>query len=203
MRTVLLKLDAVRPQLGKIKIAASVLKAGGLIAFPTETVYGLGANLLDKKAIEKVYSIKRRPKNKPLTIHVADIKAIEKTVGRIPSGAKKLADKFWPGPLTLVLKDRRGKKTGFRMPDNKIAFLLIKKADVPIVAPSANISGNRPPRTAKEVLRDLGGKIDMVLDGGKAKVGVESTVVDMSGKNFRILREGAISRDRIRKVLLR
>lgn len=201
MRTVLLKLNAARPQPEKINMAASVLKKGGLVAFPTETVYGLGANLLDKEAIRKVYVIKRRPRNKPLTVHIADLKIVKKMAGSMPPGAKRLADKFWPGPLTLVLKDRLGGKTGFRMPDNKIAFLLIKKAEVPIVAPSANISGNRPPKTAREVLKDLGGRIDMVLDGGKTKVGVESTVVDMSGKSFKILREGAISKAEIWRAI--
>lgn len=201
MRTVLLKLNTARPQPGKLNMAASVLKKGGLVAFPTETVYGLGANLLDKEAIRKVYVIKRRPRNKPLTIHIADLKTVKKMVGKIPSGAKRLAERFWPGPLTLVLKDKRGRKTGFRMPDNRIAFLLIRKAGVPIVAPSANVSGNRPPKSAKEVLRDLDGKIDMVLDGGKTRVGIESTVVDMSGKNFKVLREGAISKAQIQEAL--
>ena len=202
MRTVLLRLNPVKPQSGMIKIAASVLRNGGLVAFPTETVYGLGANLLDKEAVGKVYRIKKRPKHKPLTVHIAEIKAVKKMSGRIPSGAKKLADRFWPGPLTLVLRDKRGRKTGFRMPDNRIAFLLIRKAGVPVVAPSANVSGNRPPKSAKEALRDLDGKIDMVLDGGKTRVGIESTVVDMSGKNFKVLREGAISKAQIQEALV-
>ena len=202
MRTVLLRLNPVKPQSGMIKIAASVLRNGGLVAFPTETVYGLGANLLDKEAVGKAYRIKKRPKHKPLTVHIAEIKAVKKMSGRIPSGAKKLADRFWPGPLTLVLRDKRGRKTGFRMPDNRIAFLLIRKAGVPVVAPSANVSGNRPPKSAKEALRDLDGKIDMVLDGGKTRVGIESTVVDMSGKNFKVLREGAISKAQIQEALV-
>jgi L-threonylcarbamoyladenylate synthase len=194
MKTILIKLNPSRPEPAKIRKAAHLLKNGGLVAFPTETVYGLGANLLDEKAIDRVYRIKKRPKNKPLTVHVAGIKTVNEMAGKMPADAKRLAEKFWPGPLTLVLKDRRGRKTGFRMPDNKIAFLLIRKAGVPVVAPSANISGNSPPKSAKEVLRDLAGKIDMVLDGGKTRVGIESTVVDMSGKDFKILRKGAISK---------
>lgn len=201
MKTVLVKINSARPEMPKINEAASILRNGGLVAFPTETVYGLGANLLDKEAVGKVYGIKKRPKNKPLTVHIADIKTVKKMVGKIPLSAKRLAERFWPGPLTLVLKDSRGRKTGFRMPDNRIAFLLIRKAGVPVVAPSANISGNRPPKSVKEVLRDLDGRIDMALDGGKTRIGVESTVVDISGKNFRILREGAISRAQIQEVL--
>ncbi len=201
MKTDLIKINPLKPQAERIERAASVLKNGGLVAFPTETVYGLGANLLDEKAIDKLYRIKERPRNKPLTVHVADIKTVKKMAGRIPGGAKRLAERFWPGPLTLVLKDKRGRKTGFRMPDNRIAFLLIKKAGVPVAAPSANISGRCPPKSAKEVLMGLGGKIDMVLDGGKTRIGVESTVVDMSGENFKILREGVISKSEIQRAI--
>jgi len=195
--TVLIRINALRPEVAKIKKAASVLKRGGLIAFPTETVYGLAANLLDKKAVEKIYEIKNRPRNKPLTIHIADTAMVKRIAGRIPAEAEILMNRYWPGPLTIILKDKRGRKTGFRMPNNKIAFQLIKKAGVAVVAPSANISGNRPPITAREVLRELGGKIDMVIDGGKTKIGVESTVIDMTGRVPKILREGAISKSEI------
>jgi len=198
--TGVVRIDPLRPEAAKIKKTASVLKKGGLVAFPTETVYGLGANLLDKRAIKKVYEIKERPRNKPLTIHVADTTIVEKMVGRIPLKAERLIDKYWPGPLTIILKDMSGKKIGFRMPDNKIASLLIKKAGVPVVAPSANISGNQPPTSAKEVLRDLDGKIDIVIDGGKTKIGIESTVVDMTGRRPKILREGAISKSEIGRI---
>lgn len=198
-----MKMNLARPEAAKIKKAASILKKGGLVAFPTETVYGLGANMLNEKAIEKVYRIKNRPKNKPLTIHIADIEIVKKMVGEIPQKAKALMDKFWPGPLTLILKDKNGKRIGFRMPDNKIALSLIKEADVPIVAPSANISGERPPTSAKEVLEDLNGQIEMVLDGGETQIGIESTVVDLSGRNYKILRAGAISEEKIRKVILK
>lgn len=198
--TVVLRVNASRPEAEKISKAASVLKKGGLVAFPTETVYGLGANLLDKKAVKRVYEIKDRPANKPLTVHVADIEAVEKMAGEVPAGARKLIERYWPGPLTVILRDRRGRKTGFRMPDNKIAFMLLKRAGVPVVAPSANISGRRPPVSAEEVLRDLGGKIDIVIDGGRTKIGAESTVVDMTGREPKVLREGAISKAEIGKL---
>lgn len=197
----LIKVNSVRPEPAKIKKAALILRSGGLVVFPTETVYGLGANMLDKGAIEKVYRIKNRPRAKPLTVHIADIRMAKKMAGEIPSKAKRLMDAFWPGPLTLILKNKNGEKVGFRMPDNRIAFSLIKEAAVPVVAPSANISGKRPPTTAKEILDDLGGKIDMVLDGGKTQIGVESTVVDLSGRQYKILREGAISKKEIKETL--
>ena len=198
--TSVIRINASRPGAAGIKKAASVLKKGGLVVFPTETVYGLGANLLDKKAVDKIYKIKNRPRNKPLTVHVADTASVRKITGKIPLRAAKLIERYWPGPLTIILKDRRGKKTGFRMPDNKIAFGLIKKAGVPVVAPSANISGNKPPTDAKEVLRDLDGKVDIVIDGGKTAIGIESTVVDMTGTRPRILREGAIPKTEIERI---
>ncbi len=198
--TEIIRVSASRPSAAAVKKAALVLKKGGVVAFPTETVYGLGANLLDKKAVERVYKIKNRPRNKPLTVHVADTASVKKITGKIPLRAAKLIEKYWPGPLTVILRDRRGKKTGFRMPDNKIALDLIRKAGVPVVAPSANISGNKPPRDAKEVLRDLDGKIDLVIDGGKTAIGIESTVVDMTGRTPRILREGAISKAEIEQI---
>ena len=201
MRTKVVKINSAKPEAVRIKKAASFLRTGGLVAFPTETVYGIAANMLDKDAIKKVYRIKNRSKDKPLTIHIADVEMVKRMVGGIPSNAKKLITKFWPGPLTLVLKDKTGKKMGFRMPDNKIAFLLIKEAAVPVVAPSANISGRRPPTNAQEVLKNLSGKIEMVLDGGATQIGIESTVVDLSGQRYRILREGAISKEEIKEAL--
>ncbi len=198
-----MKVNSTKPDAMTIKKAGLILREGGLVAFPTETVYGLGANMLDKDAIKKVYYIKNRPKGKPLTIHIADIEVVKKMVGKIPSNVKKLMAKFWPGPLTLILKDKSGERKGFRMPDNRIALLLIKEAAVPVVAPSANISGKRPPTNAKEVLRNLGGKIEMLLDGGTTQIGIESTVVDLSGRRYKILREGAISEEEIRKVIFK
>jgi L-threonylcarbamoyladenylate synthase len=198
--TIVVRIDASRPDAAKIKEAASVLRNGGLVGFPTETVYGLGANLLDARAIRRLYKIKNRPLNKPLTVHIAGLADVKKMAGRIPLKAARLMKKYWPGPLTLVLKDRRGRKTGFRVPDNRIALRLIRAAGVPVVAPSANISGNRPPVSAKEVLRDLDGMIEVVIDGGRTKIGKESTVVDMSGRKPVILREGAIPGPKICEV---
>ncbi|MFH0772422.1 MAG: L-threonylcarbamoyladenylate synthase [Candidatus Omnitrophota bacterium] len=201
MKTIVIKINSTKPQLSKIKKAADVLRNGGLVAFPTETVYGLGANLLDRKAVRKLYEIKKRPRNKPLTIHVAGIEAVEAMVGRMPEKAKILAEEFWPGPLTLILKDDNGKKTGFRIPDNKAALLLLKAAGVPVVAPSANLSGCLPPADAKEAFDNFNGNIEMVLDGGRARIGVASTVVEAGSRGYKILREGAISRARIQEVL--
>ncbi|MBP6944346.1 MAG: threonylcarbamoyl-AMP synthase [Candidatus Omnitrophica bacterium] len=198
--TIVVRVDASRPEAAKIKEAASVLRNGGLVGFPTETVYGLGANLLDSKAVKRLYRIKKRPSAKPLTVHVAGAEDVKKMAGRIPLKAARLMKKYWPGPLTLVLKDKSGRKTGFRMPDNRIALKLIAAAGVPVVAPSANISGNKPPVSAKEVLRDLDGLIEVVIDGGRTKIGKESTVVDMSGRDPVVLREGAIPGPKIREV---
>jgi L-threonylcarbamoyladenylate synthase len=198
--TIVARVNASRPDAAKIGGAALILKNGGLVAFPTETVYGLGANLLDKEAVNRLYKIKDRPLNKPLTVHISDIKTVREMAGRIPAKAVRLIKKYWPGPLTLILRDKRGGKTGFRMPDNKIALMLIKTAGVPVVAPSANISGNKPPVSAKEVLCDLDGKIDVLIDGGRTKIGMESTVVDISGRKPVVLREGAVPGRKIIEV---
>ncbi len=198
--TIVTRVNASRPDAAKIDDAALILKNGGLVAFPTETVYGLGANLLDKNAVRRLYKIKARPLNKPLTVHISDVKTVREMAGRIPAKAARLMKKYWPGPLTLVLKDKRGGKTGFRMPDNKIALMLIKATGVPVVAPSANISGNKPPASAKEVLCDLDGRIDVLIDGGKTSIGKESTVVDVSGRKPVVLREGAVPGRKIIEV---
>ena len=200
-RTLILKIDPKHPDGGGISLGAKILKEGGLVAFPTETVYGLAANLLNDKAIARLYKVKRRPRSKPFTVHIRDVAEIRKMGCAISGKTKDIVNKFWPGPLTIILKSKSGKNIGFRMPDNEIALELIKKAGVPIVAPSANISGRRPPTSANEVLEQLNNKIDMVIDGGCAKVGVESTVLDLTGAEPRILREGAIKKRTIVKVM--
>ncbi len=184
-----------------ISYSAKVLRSGGLVAFPTETVYGLGADLFNKKAISRLYKVKKRPRNKPFAILIADEKTIKKTGCALTVKAKALIDEFWPGPLTIILKSKAGRKVGFRMPDNKIALEVVKKAGVPVACPSANISGTPAPKTAREVLEYLDGEIEVLLDGGKSKIGIESTVVDLTVEPPEILREGAIKRQEIAEVI--
>ncbi|MDD5428441.1 MAG: L-threonylcarbamoyladenylate synthase [Candidatus Omnitrophica bacterium] len=200
-KTVLLKIDPEHPDEKMISRAAEVIRAGGLVAFPTETVYGLGVNALDDKAIELLCAVKNRPQGKPFTMHIADTAWIEKAGCEVTKEADRLIKKYWPGPLTLILNCKRGGKIGFRMPDNAVALSLIKNAGVPVAAPSANVSGDIPPVRAEDVLKQLDGKIDILLDSGPAKVGVESTVVDMSVTPPVILREGAIKEKEILKTI--
>jgi len=199
--TLVIKVDPVRPDKDVIAYGAGVIRSGGIVAFPTETVYGLAANLLDKAAVKRLYGIKSRFRGKPFTVHIADTGIIKKMGCRVAGGAARLIKRFWPGPLTIVLKTGRGKPVGFRMPANAAALRLISASGVPVVASSANISGRKPPTSAREVLRDLDGKIDLLIDAGRTKVGIESTVIDVTGRIPVILREGAISSKRLLKVL--
>jgi L-threonylcarbamoyladenylate synthase len=199
--TIVVKVDQKRPDKKVLALCGRIVKSGGLVAFPTETVYGLAANCRDASAMKALYRAKGRPKAKPSTVHIADIKAIRKMGCTVTKSARLLIDRFWPGPLTIILPSRSGKTVGFRMPANKAALELIRAAGVPIVAPSANISGKRPPRTAADVLKGLNGRIDAVIDGGSTKVGIESTVVDLSASTPKILREGAVKAKAIFKIL--
>lgn len=199
--TLILKVDPRSPDPRIIKYASGVLRNGGLVAFPTETVYGLGANLLDKKAIKRLYAVKERPGGKPFTVHIARPASIKALGCRLDARAGKLARKFWPGPLTMVIASGGGGSVGFRMPANRVALELIKAAGVPVVAPSANLSGKRPPTDADSVLAGLEGKIDIVVDSGRTDIGVESTVIDMTVKPFKIIRRGAVGEKEIKKIL--
>ncbi|MBU0895573.1 MAG: threonylcarbamoyl-AMP synthase [Candidatus Omnitrophica bacterium] len=199
--TLLITVDPDMPNKDVIAYAAGIIKSGGIVAFPTETVYGLAANMLDKKAVERLCSIKSRPRGKPFTVHIADTGLIEKMGCRISKKAARLIKKFWPGPLTIILKSKNGRKMGFRMPENTAALRLISASGVPVVAPSANLSGKKPPVSAREALKDMDGKIDMILDAGRTKVGVESTVIDITASRPVILREGAISSKSLLKAL--
>ena len=185
-----------------VKKAAEIIKRGGLVAFPTETVYGLGANGLDENAVPKIYEAKGRPSDNPLILHISKLDEIEDIVKEIPKSALILAEEFWPGPLTMVFKKSERipyRTTGglesvaIRMPSNKIARELIEAAGVPIAAPSANSSGRPSPTKAAHVIYDLDGKIDMVIDGGEVDIGIESTIVDVTGEVPVILRPGFIT----------
>lgn len=195
-----IKVDPVAPNQEDIEFAATLLRDGELVAFPTETVYGIGANALDKTAIKKLYEVKKRPVGKPFTIHISDINMIKKMHCEISEQAEELIKNFWPGPLTLILKSGKD-KVGFRMPKNTVAKILIAKSGVPVAMPSANISGEKPPASASEVLGSFDGKIDLIIDGGKTELGKESTVVDMTTSSYKILRKGAITENEINRAL--
>jgi L-threonylcarbamoyladenylate synthase len=195
-----IKIDPAKPDKEKIAAAAAIIKRGGLVIFPTETVYGIAANLLDKKAIERLYKVKARCAGKPFTVHIADLKMVRDMECEISGTAEKLTDKFWPGPLTIILKSHDGQKVGFRMPENKIALELISASGVPVVAPSANLSGRPAPVTAEDAAAGLEDKVDMVIDGGRTEVGLESTVGDLTVEPLKILRAGAIKAEDLLKA---
>jgi len=210
MKTKILEINSKKIDLAKIKIAAEEIRKGNLVAFPTETVYGLGADALNKKAVAKIFQAKGRPFNDPLIAHIADIKELHRLSRQVPPVALKLAKAFWPGPLTLVLKKSElvsGIVTAsldtvaVRMPADNIALRLIREAKTPIVAPSANLFGRTSPTTAQHVADDLDGKIEMIIDGGKTKVGVESTVLDIAVEPVRVLRAGGISVEKLKEVI--
>lgn len=200
----------VRATPSKIREAAALLANGKLVAFPTETVYGLGANALDEKAVAKIFKAKGRPSDNPLIVHIADMRELKMVAKNIPDVAFKLMKKFWPGPLTFVLPKKAavphvvtasGKTVAVRMPENRIALALIKAAGCPVAAPSANLAGKPSPTTAAHVAEDLGSNVGLILDGGKTRHGLESTVVDVTGKKVEILRSGAVTAEMLEKVL--
>jgi L-threonylcarbamoyladenylate synthase len=202
--------DKEHPDEVLLKRAAQVLKDGGLVAFPTETVYGLGANALKEEAAKKIYAAKGRPSDNPLIAHIAALQDLAPLVLHIPEAGRKLMEAFWPGPLTLVFQKSElvpyGTTGGLdtvavRMPDDLVASTLIRLSGVPIAAPSANTSGRPSPTTADHVWQDMNGKIDMVVDGGAVGIGVESTIIDVSGEEPMILRPGAITQEMASKVL--
>ena len=190
--------------------AAAIIKNGGLVAIPTETVYGLGADGLNEAAVAKIFEAKGRPQDNPLILHVADATDMEKFCHSIPKAAYDLADAFWPGPLTMVLpaRDSVPKRTtaglstvAVRCPDCEITRNIIRLSGVPIAAPSANISGKPSTTTAQHVLHDHDGKIDAIVDGGACRVGVESTIVDLTDERPRLLRPGGITPEQLLAVL--
>ena len=183
--------------------ASDMLLRGGLVAVPTETVYGLAANARDESAVEKIYEVKGRPPVKPLSLLVLGRSALDEYSADVPAGARVLAEKFWPGPLTIVLRAKPGtvpgvvlaggNTVGLRCPDHRLTLALLRQSGLPLAVPSANPSGAPPPKTAGEVLSYFGGKIDGVMDGGPCGIGEASTVFDMSHTPYRVLREGALT----------
>ena len=211
LKTLIFKMNSNKLEVKKIQIAARVIKKGGLVAFPTETVYGLGADAFNPVAVSKIFKVKNRPLNDPLIVHIADKGDIFKLATEVPGIVKKLIGRFWPGPLTVILKKSKTvpdmvtanlDTVAIRMPQNKIALSLIRKAQTPIAAPSANIFGRVSATAVKDVIEDLNGKIDVIIDGGKTKIGVESTVVDFRSDGYiqlKILRPGAITYEMLKK----
>ncbi|HVG44113.1 MAG TPA: L-threonylcarbamoyladenylate synthase [Longimicrobium sp.] len=190
--------------------AAEVLRAGGLVAFPTETVYGLGAHALDPAAVERIYRAKGRPAYNPLIVHVATVEAARALSSAWPAAADRLAERFWPGPLTLVVPKTANvpdsvsaglPTVGVRIPAHPVAHALLAAAGIPVAAPSANRSSQVSPTTAEHVRRGLGGRVDLILDAGPDPVGIESTVLSLAGAVPTVLRPGTISVDELREVL--
>jgi L-threonylcarbamoyladenylate synthase len=190
--------------------ASAIIKRGGTVAFPTETVYGLGADGLNPKAVLKIFEAKKRPLGNPLSLLVHSREDVERVSRNIPQGAFRLMDTFWPGPLTIVLEKNdivpditSGglKSIGVRMPDHRVPLELIKRAGTPLAAPSANLSGKPSPSLASHVISDLTGRTDAILDGGEAAIGLESTVIDMTAKPPVILRPGAVSIKELENVI--
>lgn len=208
--TKVIPVDRQNPERDKIERAAEIIRRGGLVAFPTETVYGLGGNALDGQAAARIYRAKGRPQDNPLIVHIQAIDELHDIVEDVPPKALELMEQFWPGPITILFQKKPivpDSTTGgldtvaVRMPNHRVAQELIKASGVPIAAPSANISGRPSPTCAKDVLEDMKGRIDMILDGGPCKVGVESTVLDLSGPIPVILRPGGLSKEELENVL--
>ena len=198
------------PVTDDVSRAADVLRQGGLVAFPTETVYGLGANALDGHAVARIFDAKARPHFDPLIVHVAELSWLDRLVVAFPEKANRLAEKFWPGPMTLVLPKSEvvpdlvtsGLPTcGLRIPDHPLAIELLRKTGLPIAAPSANSFGQLSPTRAEHVSKQLGDRIDLILDGGPCRVGVESTVVQILDEDVRVLRPGGIAVEQLQEVV--
>ena len=206
----IIRLSAEKPDAAIIGEAGRILKEGGLVAFPTETVYGLGGNALDPEAAKKIYEAKGRPSDNPLIVHIADTESVGTIAADFPERAKKLAESLWPGPLTMILPKKEivpAQTTGgldtvaVRLPSDKIAQALIRAAGGFVAAPSANSSGRPSPTLAAHVEEDLGDRVDMILDGGRATIGLESTIIDLTEEVPTILRLGYYSREDLEAVI--
>ena len=210
MNTIIKKADAENINIDVINEAGAIIKRGGLVAFPTETVYGLGANGMDEEAASKIYAAKGRPSDNPLILHISDIKMLDGIVSDVPKAAKILMEKFWPGPMTLVFRKRKEVPYGttggldtvaVRFPSHKVALDIISASGVPIAAPSANTSGRPSPTKASHVIEDMDGKVDMIVDGGEVGIGIESTIIDVTGDVPMILRPGYITKGMVEELV--
>ncbi|MBE7041140.1 MAG: threonylcarbamoyl-AMP synthase [Ruminococcaceae bacterium] len=204
------KVIQVERDLSVLDEAAKCLAGGGLVAFPTETVYGLGASALNEAAVAGIFVAKGRPQDNPLIVHISDKKMLDQVVSSVPPAAEKLMDAFWPGPLTIILEKSENipisvtaglQTVGVRMPSHPVALALIEKSGVPVAAPSANLSGCPSTTRASHVIHDLTGRVDYIVDGGACSVGLESTVLDMTGEVPQILRPGGVSLEELQAVL--
>lgn len=210
MDTKIIKVDETKELGAQLKEAAEILQKGGLVAFPTETVYGLGGDAKNKDASKAIYAAKGRPSDNPLIVHIPDVSWVDGIVSEIPEAAKKLADAFWPGPMTLIYNKNDVipyETTGgldtvaVRLPSHPVARALMEESGVYIAAPSANTSGRPSPTKAKHVIEDLSGKIDAIIDGGEVNIGLESTIIDVTEEIPTILRPGYISLDDVKAVV--
>lgn len=210
METKVIKIDRTYPDMEQIKEAGRILREGGLVAFPTETVYGLGGDGLQETAAARIYAAKGRPSDNPLILHIAEVSDIEKLAVDIPELAYRLAEKFWPGPMTMILKKdpivpyatTGGLETvAIRMPSDEIAREIIKASGTYIAAPSANLSGRPSPTKAEHVIEDLSGRIEMIVDGGDSDIGLESSIIDLSGDVPMILRPGYITKEDFEQIV--
>lgn len=210
MKTKVLKVDEDNIDREIIKQASEIIKKGGLVSFPTETVYGLGANGLDSDATSKIFEAKGRPQDNPLILHISSEDELKELVREISDDARKCMDAFWPGPLTIIFNRSEivpdsvtaGLDTvAIRMPSNKIALEIIRESKKPIAAPSANTSGKPSPTAAEHVYKDLDGKLELIVDGGRTGIGLESTVIDLTEDVPTILRPGGVTYEDLSKVL--
>lgn len=200
MNTKIIKIDPLDPKQEYLEEAASAISSGGLVIIPTETVYGIAANMLDINAVTKLSEIKKRPKDKPFSLLIGRKDMIDNYAVDISVRAYKLIEKFWPGPLTLVLKSKSNGTIGMRMPDNEIALRVLNLANVPVVCPSANLSGSPAPVDFESAIKGFNGLVDLAIDAGRVELGVESSVVDLSEDKINILREAAIKRNEIEET---
>lgn len=210
MKTEIFTISDVSLCSGEVERAAGILRRGGLLGIPTETVYGLGANGLDEDAVRSIFEAKGRPQDNPLILHIPSSDWLTRYCAEIPDAAYALAERFWPGPLTMILRRRENvpdvttgglDTVGVRCPNHPVTLAIIEAAEVPVAAPSGNLSGRPSPTCARHMIEDMDGRIDGIVDGGACGVGVESTIIDLTGEKPRLLRPGGLPLEALREVL--